>query len=111
MARRPQRGYLVVVDGHPVGGFAEDAEAWDCAGPYGDAAAVLPIDWWPSGVWRHGVTGEISRKPSIPKAVYEAQHRHARVSRSCLGAGLEVRNEGGQRRYYCARPGCQARVW
>ncbi|MBO0849545.1 MAG: hypothetical protein J2P20_08790 [Pseudonocardia sp.] len=110
MARRPKRGYLVVVDGHPVGGFAEDAEAWSCAAPYGDAAAVLPFDWWPAGVWFHGITGKVSRD-SIPRVVHQAQHRHARVSRSCVGAGLEVATENGQRRYYCARRGCQARVW
>lgn len=111
MARRPKRGYLVVVNGEVVGGFAEDAEAHDCANTYGDTAAIVSFDWWPSGMWRHGVTGDVTRKPAVPKAVHQAQRRHARVSRACVGAGLEVANEGGQRRYYCARRGCKARVW
>ena len=109
--RRPTRSYLVVLDGLAKGAFAERAEARDCADTHGPTAQIQVIDWWPAGVWRHGISAGDSpnNRPSLPQAVFRAHQAHARARRRCTGAGLtRERTRWGSVRYRC--DGCQARI-
>jgi hypothetical protein len=114
--RRPTRIYLVIAGGYAAATFAEPAEAHDYNDArHGGTATVQPVEFWPSGAWRYGVTaahGQISRGSTIPQRVHDAQRRHARVSRRCTGAGLDItRDQHGQTRYHCPVPDCQAQIY
>lgn len=112
--KRPGRAYLVVVAETAEAVFADRAEADDYAAQHGEWAQVQMIPWWPAGVWRYGIAtsagGDIGRAATTPTDVLEAQQRHAGVSRSCAGAGIEVLDgPHGQLRYHCPR--CQDRIY
>jgi hypothetical protein len=109
--RRPSRGYLVVVAGLAKAAFAERAEAGDYADTLGAGAQIQIVDWWPAGVWRHGISAgdRPTDRASLPAAVFRAHQAHARATRRCTGAGLDrERTPWGSVRYRCGR--CRARI-